>query len=610
LTTELSHVHPSRAVISNLSGQSLTVQRSGGIVLPVRLLGWRPRGALLRSRTLVDLSAITGLWLLQTVLANPAGEFPLNDDWSYSQSVQALVSQGRFGLTDFTAMPLIAQVLWGSLFCLPFGFSFTALRLSTWVLGLLGLVATYGLLRTLGASRSLVLLATVLLAINPLYFALSLTFMTDVPFLTLSVASLALLINGLRTGDRRHMTLGFVFAFLALLIRQLAAAIPISFGLAYLFVHGFSRRTIFFAALPTVSALGLLRIYQSLIRWTIGLPLLYNRPYDPILESTPLSAGPIVLELVGRTVTELVYAGLFVLPLALVVAASRWRRFPGTSRLWMTCTALAVLPVMLGWHLSAARLMPLSGNVLYNVGLGPPLLRDVYLLRLPHLPQAPPAFWFGVTLAGVVGASLLVEQALVAVAGLGWRATSSGRARAAVPIVVAASASLMYVGFAAVVGFLDRYLIWLLPLLMVCVLAALAPRHLDGNRWVTYAARALVVGYSAFSIAAAHDYFAWNRSRWEALTYLTQVLHVPTNEVDGGFEFNGWYDYDRNYRERAGVSWWWVQADNYIVAFGPLDGYREMLRYPYDRWLPPGHGDISVLRKLDQADARPHGGAE
>src|SRR2546430_787911 len=111
------------------------------------------------------------------LLANPAGEFPLADDWSYNRAVQNLIEHGRLESTGFTSMPLIAQVFWGTLFCLPFGFSFTALRASTITLGLLGLFATYRLLKEMKVDSTLALLAVMVLAMNPLYFLLSLTFM-------------------------------------------------------------------------------------------------------------------------------------------------------------------------------------------------------------------------------------------------------------------------------------------------------------------------------------------------------------------------------------------------------------------------------------------------
>jgi hypothetical protein len=78
-----------------------------------------------------DLLLMTGLWAVMTWIANPLGDFPLNDDWTYGVSVKALVEEGRmFYLTEWACKTLVAHVFWGALFCLPFGFSYTALRFS------------------------------------------------------------------------------------------------------------------------------------------------------------------------------------------------------------------------------------------------------------------------------------------------------------------------------------------------------------------------------------------------------------------------------------------------------------------------------------------------
>jgi hypothetical protein len=76
------------------------------------------------------------------------GNFPLNDDWSYGQAVQNLVSSHQYRLTNWTSMPLLTQVLWGTLFSLPAGFSFTALRFSTLFLSLTALLLLFLLARS------------------------------------------------------------------------------------------------------------------------------------------------------------------------------------------------------------------------------------------------------------------------------------------------------------------------------------------------------------------------------------------------------------------------------------------------------------------------------
>src|SRR5438552_6048444 len=90
-----------------------------------------------------DLLAISLLWIALLVLIRPWGNFPANDDWSYALAVRNLVTGHRWRLTDFTGVPLATQVVWGTLFSAPFGYSLMALRLSTLVLAWLAILGVY-----------------------------------------------------------------------------------------------------------------------------------------------------------------------------------------------------------------------------------------------------------------------------------------------------------------------------------------------------------------------------------------------------------------------------------------------------------------------------------
>ena len=95
-----------------------------------------------------------------------------------------------------------------------------------------------------------------------------------------------------------------------------------------------------------------------------------------------------------------------------------------------------------------------------------------------------------------------------------------------------------------------------------------------------------------FTVAATHDYLAWNRARWVALRELMEVDGVTPAEIDGGFEFNGFYRYGLPSSPGKGM---WVEDDRYIVTHGPVPGYRTMRSYPYRRWIAPPDGAIYVL---------------
>src|ERR1044072_3704921 len=124
-------------------------------------------------------------------------DVPLHDDWTYAWSVEHFLKTGELQVLDWSIHYPFAQILWGALFCLPFGFSFSALRVSTVVLAWLGALALYGTLRELGRARSESLIATLILIASPVFFVLSFSFMTDVPFVSVSNIAFFFIVRGL-----------------------------------------------------------------------------------------------------------------------------------------------------------------------------------------------------------------------------------------------------------------------------------------------------------------------------------------------------------------------------------------------------------------------------
>jgi len=550
-------------------------------------------------RTSLALLTLCCVWLLLVLLTNPVGDFPLNDDWSYGRAVQSLVEHGHLELTGFTSMPLLAQVFWGALFCLPFGFSFTALRISTITLGLVGIVATHQLLNETKADSFLVLLGTLIVAANPLYFQLSLTFMTDVPFFAASMLAFLFLLRTLRTDRSSDLIPGLAFILIAMLIRQLAIVIPLSFLVAYWVKNGASRKLYVNALLPATLFVGLLLAYPTLLRHTIGLPALYNRSYEPIAESATTGVFQIPLIFADRLFVELIYLGLFTLPFLIALGVSlRGAGSSSVKRSFASIWPMLFLVSLAGILVWQHRPMPLGGNVLFDTGLGPVLLRDTYVLGLAHWPAAPSVFWIAVTAAAVLGSALLVRQ-IAALTGqmIGPRHPESEIRRPVYVFVL--SAAGLYSAVIAITGFLDRYLVWLLPLLLACFLLVrqnpLRPSAALLHRSV---ALILIFSFALFAVAGTHDYLAWNRARWQALTDLMTGGLISYRDIDGGFEFNGWYGYDAKYSPPPPKSWWWVEDDDYVISLGPIPGYLELRRYPFERWIPFGEDDILVLQRI------------
>jgi hypothetical protein len=103
-----------------------------------------------RSCDLAVLLVAGAVWVAMGLCVNPPGNFPLNDDWIYAGAVQSIVAGTGFRIPGPMIANLIVQAYRGALFCVPFGFSYLALHVSTLVLGLVGLTFLYASMRELG----------------------------------------------------------------------------------------------------------------------------------------------------------------------------------------------------------------------------------------------------------------------------------------------------------------------------------------------------------------------------------------------------------------------------------------------------------------------------
>ena len=101
-----------------------------------------------------------------------------------SESIRA---EGAPAAPRFLGARERGHILWGWLFTLPFGFSFVALRWSTSSLAAIGLCGLYLLLRRLDVPRREALLGAGTLGVYRIFRMLSATFMTDVPFVSVTI---------------------------------------------------------------------------------------------------------------------------------------------------------------------------------------------------------------------------------------------------------------------------------------------------------------------------------------------------------------------------------------------------------------------------------------
>jgi hypothetical protein len=250
-----------------------------------------------------------------------------------------------------------------------------------------------------------------------------------------------------------------------------------------------------------------------------------------------------------------------------------------SNKLWAVLVIFAVsaLSVVI-WKRTT---MPLSENILTKAGLGPTLIRDsaYFGINHPTRPAAVEALWVVATVLAVAGGCAVIYYLTVATRrAVAEFANADSRPRTWLYAFITVM-SLVYLVIVLIVAnrlaegrLYDRYLLLYLPLFIVMVCAT-EPDRVSSTRQVNWVlAVILVASYAGFSAAAAHDYLAWNRNRWIATHGLINDGRIRPNQIDGGYEFNGWYLYDPHYVKKPGKSWWWVDDDEYVIASGPMPG--------------------------------------
>ena len=541
--------------------------------------------------TVLDLIVIASLWSLAVIIVQPIGEFPLNDDWSWSLTAKRLAEGGGYHPTGWTEMTLLTHALWGALFCIPQGFSFTALRFSTLVLSLAGALAMYGLIRQLQRPRLLAVVGALSLVFNPIYFALSNTFMADVPFTTLAILSALFFVRHLQKGADADLLIGTAFALAATLSRQMGLCLPFAFGVTLVLKHGLQRRWLIRAVLPSIVCLVILAAFQHWLKVAGKLPA--NNMRTERLWAVLANPIRIPLNVAYYGWSMLMYLGWFLLPLTLPAIWSRRSAETGSPPCFPARGALFFfLVASVGRFFFVPSLMPVHNNVIIPQGIGPATLRDTFDLHLPHLPAWPDAFWLLVTALSLAGAGILVFKATQLIVELFPKGRFDRGSEDGLAGTFFLLCAAVYLVPFLLSGFFDRYLIPVTAFLAAFLAASLEWRGFNVARGRQLAAILLIAGSGVFAVAGTRDYLEWNRIRWRALEALLAKNDVKPKDVDGGFEFNGWNMYGNSDQATN-----WANTVPYVIAFGEIEGFESVGSYTYNQWMPPHEGRIIVLKR-------------
>ncbi|HXP52089.1 MAG TPA: glycosyltransferase family 39 protein, partial [Bacteroidia bacterium] len=338
-------------------------------------------------------------WVVTLVIVYPIGNFPLDDDWQYGRPVWAMISEGHYASTDSYSPVLIAQAFWGLLFCLPFGFSFTSLRISTLVLSLFGVILFYYLLLRVSKNQKMSFLGALLLAANPLYIILSCTFMTDIPFLALAILCVYFFFKAIDSDKARPVVLATFFSMLAVLIRQFGVVIPLAYAVVMIFKNRpkIAKCIIYF--IPTVITAITLEAGLLWLKY-IGAELkpYRNVPISDFLKK-PIAMFSHSIDWGSHIFT---YSGFFLLPLLAYVTWDVVKPMSKRRKIVMASFIAVLSPVII-----LCCLKVFSGNIISTYGIGPRTLKGFDDIVYPN-PDFPLVFLVLLQLIAFCGAVMFL----------------------------------------------------------------------------------------------------------------------------------------------------------------------------------------------------------
>ena len=548
-------------------------------------------------------------WILAAILVNPIGDFPLNDDWAYSRGVESLVNSGALVLDTWPAMTLIAQIGLGAAWTKVFGFSFTALRLLTLVVAVLGQVLVYGNFR-LVTTPKVSCFGTLVLCFTPLYFVSAFSFMTEVYFLTAIAGGSLYFGKYLHSPAWWKLLVAGLFCIFATLIRQPGVILPFAFGLVgTVFAPDWRRRILLW--LPFVASYLALQGYFEIL--ATHYPEITKVDGSKALFAGLLNKGWGSIQ--DSASSLILYAALFSLPISVVAFAAIWT---GWTRKTLAYMAVSVTAGFYLLNQSGILSTTTVGNLFFNLGLGPRLLKSNMAGVNSVGAVLPEVVYLAIRYVAAIGAALLVYVGLRRCQNYVWfevsKPTASHRSslsiqwetnlRLTYKLGLAAYATGYLIATSLASSFFDRYS---LPIIQI-VLLLLVPKNLVVNRIALYFGALLLVLNATFSTLATHDYLAYHRARSEAYHELHVTKQIPPSKIDGGFEWNGWYNDGTSEGVReVGRSWWWVDDDDYIITQQTLSGYSVVNQYPFQTYLPGTSNPILTLSRnnsLAQPDRR------
>lgn len=483
------------------------------------------------------------------LLVVPSPEFPMNDEWMFSRSVNKFFETGVITCDGCTTSGVLL-VSMGIASAKIFGFSFEALRYIVVLFGILSVAVTYLLLKEITKNRKLSLLGSMFLLANPIFYNTSHLFTTDVPFLFFVVLSVFFAVKAISGKQQRYFLFCALSVSAAILLRQFAIAIPAGILIYYLLSN---RKMILRPPVITAILLPILVMGVFVLNQIQATGKYYSQEFDV--------KNPVGLSKEGVYYfwSTSIYSGFFFAPLAFVsYRYIRNKTFLGLL-IFFAATAIAAALFLAGSFPQTGS-MPYLGNILNKNGLGTVTIPGQEG-KAEYFPQT---FWILVTAISIVSVSVIFTEIISKVRKINFRGPEF--------FLIVIVGIFLLSALTKVGGFYDRYTLVFIPLLGFVLLEKLRSKTLQK---ISIAFLMLLV---SFSFVAELDYVNWDKVRWQEISEL-ESQGAQKENINGGFEFclyNYGMKHVYDYWKQIGVfdspgirphDWKFCPGDQYVISF-------------------------------------------
>lgn len=592
----------STPVETRIEGTDSSIRMANGKI--EKKISWLPLA-------LAFLYSLFNIWFI-----GYGGNFPLNDDAFYALPVRDLIETGVLKL-DASIASCYLHILWGFSWSAVFGFSYEILRLSTLLLAMTGIWGVFLLTREIGLSRAASGLFALVFAVNPLVVNLSYSFMTDIPFTTLTIFHLYFLFRGIKSGSTKTIAAASLFLAASILVRQINILLLLP-NLILLFytasIKRFDtgivyRQAAWLLGLPTLALLIYRTANRMLLDNSAYMEILSDRLKGTAFAIFGSQAGQALTAYSEQLIHCIFYLGLFFLPLLLVipVAVDKAGRSKGKTLVVGIATTV-VITVLLNAVLLDKQLMPYNMNLLRFPALGP---HTVIGQSLPETET-----WQMLLLTALTSAGAWLYITCFGLLTLPGVAREQHHFLQKIYLITAVSTMTLFTCTLLQVKGFDRYYLTLLPYGLVCVALTWRQWHLKPGWPGSMLMGGLIICSALWSSCAQQHYMSWNRARWTAIERL-KARGVHPDRIEGGAEYRHADKLvlrsvadrkqqkviiEEKWKGRPPQNqwrWWPVRGDDYLVSHIPTEHYVTEFTVPYWSSLLFSNKKIYVQKRVE-----------